>query len=113
LVVENLSCKGQGQALDIGCGSGALTIELVKKLPISFEVGIDYWPESWGYSEKACNINANLEKVIDRVSFQKASASSLPFKDEQFDAVVSNLIFHEVRETYDKVSLIKEALRAL
>jgi ubiquinone/menaquinone biosynthesis C-methylase UbiE len=47
------------------------------------------------------------------VTFQKASASSLPFPDEQFDAVVSNLVFHEVKDTSDKLGLIKEALRVL
>ena len=60
-----------------------------------------------------CQANAKQQKVGDRVTFQRASASSLFFPDEQFDAVVSNLVFHEVKDTADKLSLIKEALRVL
>jgi len=47
------------------------------------------------------------------VAFQKATASSLPFDDESFDAAVSNLTFHEVRNVRDKRLLIKEALRVV
>ncbi len=45
--------------------------------------------------------------------FEKASASALPFGDEYFDAVVSNLVFHEVRDSADKKALIREALRVV
>ncbi len=50
---------------------------------------------------------------MDRVAFEKASASKLPFEDEVFDAVVSNLTFHEVRYVKDKRELVREALRVL
>jgi SAM-dependent methyltransferase len=113
VVMEKLDWDGKGRALDIGCGSGALTIQLAKRYSNSMVVGIDYWGGMWGYSEKSCQYNAKQEKVADRVTFQRASASSLPFDDEEFNAVVSNLVFHEVRDTSDKLSLIKEALRVL
>ena len=57
--------------------------------------------------------NAGVESVIDRMEFQKASASSLPFTDEYFDLAVSNFVFHEVNDTKDKRDVIKEALRVL
>jgi len=113
VVMEKLDWDGQGRALDIGCGSGALTIRIATRYPGAKVVGIDYWGGMWGYSEEACQWNASQEEVSDRVTFQKASASSLPFGDEEFDAVVSNLVFHEVKDTSNKVSLIKEALRVL
>jgi ubiquinone/menaquinone biosynthesis C-methylase UbiE len=47
------------------------------------------------------------------VSFQKASASALPFVEGYFDAVVSNLVFHEVSDSKDKRELIREALRVV
>jgi ubiquinone/menaquinone biosynthesis C-methylase UbiE len=37
----------------------------------------------------------------------------LPFADEHFDAVVSNFVFHEVKDVKDKRAVIKEALRVL
>ena len=48
-----------------------------------------------------------------RLTFLKASAAALPFDDAAFDIVVSNLVFHEVRDVADKKLLLKEALRVL
>ena len=47
------------------------------------------------------------------MTFQKASAVSLPFEDEHFDAAVSNFVFHEVSDAKDKRELIREALRVV
>jgi len=113
LVLEGLEWDGCGKALDIGCGSAALAIGIAKKFPSSTVIGTDYWGGNWEYSQKVCRDNAAVEGVTERVNFQKASAVALPFADEEFDAVVSNLVFHEVKGTKDKLSLVKEALRVL
>lgn len=113
LVLAHLDWNGEGRALDIGCGSAALTIKLAQKYPKARIVGIDSWGGKWEYSKDMCERNARIENVIDHVIFQKASASSLPFADEQFDAVVSNLVFHEVRDVADKREVVREALRVL
>jgi SAM-dependent methyltransferase len=113
LVIENLDWKGKGQALDIGCGNGTLTIKLAKKYPEARVTGIDYWGKGWSYSKQMCERNAEIEGVHERVAFKMASASSLPFGDGYFDAVVSNLVFHEVGDAADKRDVIREALRVL
>lgn len=113
LVLSHLDWDGEGCALDIGCGNGSLVIKLARSRPGSRVVGIDYWGGSWGYSKAMCEKNAQIEDAADRVSFQKASASSLPFEDGYFDAVVSNLVFHEVRDAADKREVIREGLRVL
>ena len=113
LVLANLNWNGEGQALDIGCGSAAVTIKLAEKYPQARVLGIDYWGERWEFSKEMCERNAQIEGVRERVAFQKASASNLPFADEHFDAVVSNLVFHEVSDTVDKREVIREALRVL
>lgn len=113
LVLGHLEWDGQGQALDIGCGNGPHTIDLAKKYTQSRVTGIDYWGGGWDYSQARCEENARLEGVSERVSFQKASASSLPFEDGHFDAAISNFVFHEVHDTKDKRAVIKEALRVL
>lgn len=112
-VLSHLEWDGAGQALDIGCGNGALAIRLARKYPGARVTGIDYWGANWEYSKSACEANARAEGVGDRMAFQKASASALPFADGQFDAVVSNLTFHEVRDTKDKREVIREALRVV
>jgi ubiquinone/menaquinone biosynthesis C-methylase UbiE len=113
LVLSALDWNGEGQILDIGCGSGALTIELAKKYRETRVIGIDYWGKQWEYSKTVCEKNAKIEGVADRVTFQKASAAALPFDDGSMDVVVSNLVFHEVSGVKDKRELIREALRVV
>jgi SAM-dependent methyltransferase len=112
-VISNLDWNGQGKAIDIGCGNGALSIKLARKFEFSRVTGIDFWGERWEYSKSACEGNAKSEGVNERVVFRKASASKLPFADEYFDAAVSNLCFHEVSDTKDKHEVIREGLRVL
>jgi SAM-dependent methyltransferase len=113
LALSHLDWTGDGKALDIGCGSAALTIALAKKYRQAEIVGIDYWGEQWEYSKKICEKNAEIEKVAGQVTFQKASAASLPFADNSFDAAISNLVFHEVHGAKDKKEVIREALRVI
>jgi SAM-dependent methyltransferase len=113
LVLANLDWNGEGKALDIGCGNGALTIKLAKKHPKAQVTGIDYWGKRWEYSKNTCERNAEIEDVSERVTFQKASAVALPFDDEYFDAAVSNFVFHEVSDAKDKREVIREALRVV
>jgi len=112
-VLSNLNWNGKQKVLDIGCGNGALTIKLAKKYPTAHVTGIDYWGKRWDYSKSTCEMNAKIEGVMEQVMFKKASASSLPFEDEHFDAVVSNFVFHEVSDVKDKWEVIREALRVL
>lgn len=113
MALDRLDWDGRGNALDIGCGNGPMAIKLARKYPETQVTGLDYWGRMWEYSQSACEKNARIEGVAERVRFQKASASALPFPDDHFDAVVSNLAFHEVRDTRDKREVVREALRVL
>jgi len=111
-LLDKLAWDGQGKALDIGTGSGRVTICLAKRYPKAHVVGIDYWGNPWAYSKSICDKNAEIEGVADRVNFQRASAVNLPFEDGEYDLVISNFVFHSVR-VLNKTSLIKEALRVV
>lgn len=113
LVLDKLVWEGRGSAIDIGCGNAPLSVRLAQAYPEAIVTGIDYWGESWEYSQALCEANAACEGVGERCRFSKASASALPFPDAHFDAAVSNLCFHEVRDTHDKRQVVKEALRVL
>lgn len=112
-LVEHLDWDGQGELLDIGCGSGALTIRCAKKYPEARLTGMDYWGWEWSYAKEQCEHNAAVEGVDDRITFTKGDAAQLDFEDEQFAAAVSNFVFHEVKSQPDKPELIKEALRVV
>jgi len=113
LVLDYLDWDGEGKALDIGCGNAPLTISIAKKHPNAEITGIDYWGGTWEYSKGVCEMNAEIEGISKRVTFERASASALPFDDEAFDVAVSNLVFHEVKSSRDKKDVIKEALRVV
>ena len=113
IVIDKLAWNGRGRGLDIGTGAGALAIFAARKHPHAEISGIDYWGKSWNYSKQVCEVNAVLEGVGERVRFERASAASLPFADEEFDAIISNFTFHEVRDAKDKRDVIQEALRVL
>jgi SAM-dependent methyltransferase len=112
-VLDRLSWDGTGKVLDIGCGNGPLAIALAKRHPDGRVTGIDYWGKGWDYSKAVCERNAKAAGVAKQTSFQKGSASSLPYKDGFFDAAVSNFCFHEVSDTRDKREVVREALRVV
>lgn len=112
-VAESIWCEGCKHILDIGCGSGALTIEIAKRFPEAKVTGVDYWGRGWDYSKAQCERNAWIEGVNSRTVFMQGDAAKLPFTDGEFDVVVSNLTFHEVRSQPDKKQVIKEALRVV
>ena len=112
-MIDKLSWNGEGKALDIGTGSGACAINVAKKIWNSKVTGIDTWGKAWSYSLKVCENNATVEGVGEQTNFQRASAADLPFDDGEFDAAVSNFVFHEVRDAKDKREVVQEALRVV
>ena len=113
VVLSRLAWQGQGEALDIGTGQGALAVRLAMKLPLARVTGVDLWAADWAYSKAACEQNAVAMGVGDRVSFSRASAAALPFADASMDAVVSHFVFHEVGDGGGPMGALKEAVRVL
>jgi SAM-dependent methyltransferase len=102
-----------GQALDVGCGSGSLTIKLATAAADSTVTGVDSWGGDWEYSKDQCEDNARIEGVAARTVFCKQSGAALGFADGSFDTVVSCLTFHEIGDVERKSDAVVEALRVL
>ena len=101
-----------GTCLDVGCGSGALTIACAKRNPGALIVGMDHWgPEYRDFSRAVCERNAAAENVTN-VRFEQGNAVKLDYADESFDAVVSNYVYHNIAG-FDKQDLLLETLRVL
>ena len=102
-----------GTGLDVGCGSGALTIASARRNPEATMVGCDIWSGAYKavFSQKRCEANAEAEQVSN-VRFQEGNAVKLPYADETFDAVTSNYVYHNITGV-NKQELLLETLRVL
>ena len=109
---EYITLPEGGVGLDVGCGSGALTIACAKRNPQGTMIGIDRWGAEYAsFSKELCEKNAEAEG-ISNVSFQKGDACKLDFPDESFDAVTSNYVYHNITGK-SKQALLRETLRVL
>ena len=100
-----------GKCLDVGCGSGALTIAVAKRNPRAEVIGVDRWGKEYAsFSKKLCEDNAKAEGV-PHVYFFQGDATKLKFHDETFDAVCSNYVYHNIPG--DKQAYLLETLRTL
>ena len=100
-----------GKGLDVGCGSGALTIACAKRNPNGEMIGVDHWGPEYPFSKALCEKNARTEGVSN-TSFQQGDAAFLDFPDETFDAVTSNYVYHNIT-FQNKQKLLLETLRVL
>lgn len=109
---DYIKLPGGGIGLDVGCGSGALTIACAKRNPNATMLGVDRWGKEYAsFSKPLCEQNAAAEGVKN-VSFQQGNAIKLDFADESFDAVTSNYVYHNI-SGQDKQALLRETLRVL
>jgi ubiquinone/menaquinone biosynthesis C-methylase UbiE len=81
--------KGKS-VLDVGTGSGLLALEMAKVNTAWQITGVDI---SEGII-KLARENAARQNLSGRITFQQASAESLPFSDAAFGLVVSNASLH-------------------
>jgi len=103
----SLGALSPGEAvLDIGCGTGVDALAAAMMVgPQGRVVGIDVT------AEMIATARSNLSLLsLRNVSFQVGTAESLPFPDEEFDAVISNGVFNL---TLDKEKALREAYRVL
>jgi ubiquinone/menaquinone biosynthesis C-methylase UbiE len=90
MTIDLANIKPGDSVLEIGCGTGTLTLEAKRKSGPSGKVcGIDIIPGMVERSQQKA-AQANLD-----VTFQLGSIDNIPFPDDQFDVVMcSFMIFH-------------------
>jgi len=82
-----------GRALDVGCGSGLLSIELSRAVSGLHIVGVDLSPLMLDLARR----NARAAGA-DGIEFVQADAKALPFEDGTFDLVFSQHTLHHIPE---------------
>ena len=111
-IAEYVKLPDGGKCLDVGCGSGALTIACAKRNPNASFVGIDRWGKEYAsFNKPLCENNAKVECVAN-VSFRQGDATKLDFADGTFDAVTSNYVYHNI-PSKDRQAIPLETLRTL
>ena len=75
---------GDQRVLDVGCGPGALTTELVERLE----------PGALAAVDPSDQFVAAARARHPEVNVQRAAAEQLPFPDESFDAALAQLVVH-------------------
>jgi arsenite methyltransferase len=114
-LLDQLELSGDEQILDLGCGRGAVLLMAAQHLTTGRAVGVDLWKTSdqSGNAPDATERNAVAEGVADRVELRTADMTALPFEDNTFDVVLSNIAIHNVRSRAGRDKVIEEAVRVL
>jgi trans-aconitate 2-methyltransferase len=102
-LIEALKLRPGERVLDIGCGDGSLTLELVKRVGATGHVvGIDK-------SEEMIRFAGERSSGMSNVRFEVRDAVNLTFSEE-FDAVFSNATLHWIE---DHLSVLRGISRSL
>jgi ubiquinone/menaquinone biosynthesis C-methylase UbiE len=94
---------GGEHVLDLGCGTGSLTLALMRRAGIGRILGLDISP--------AYVAHARRRTDDPRVAFDLADACAVPFPDGSFDGVLSLLMLHFVPRASAAVAEMRRVAR--
>jgi ubiquinone/menaquinone biosynthesis C-methylase UbiE len=112
-VLNEEHIRSDACALDIGCGTGRVTIDVAKALPLARVIGIDIFHGASGNSPDQGQMNAYLEGVGNRVEIRHGDALQIPYPDNAFDLVTSSSVLHDIHSDMDKKKAVQEVHRVL
>lgn len=78
-----------GTLLDVGCGTGSLTLAAATRYPSATITGIDLMPDYLGEA---------LLHAAPNVKFETGDASALPYENVSFDSAFSQLVLNDLAE---------------
>ena len=91
MIIEMANIKPGEKILDVGCGTGNLTLTAKKYAGASGSVsGIDASPEMIGVAQEKAK-RSGIEAVFELGLIEK-----MPFPDASFDVVISRLVIHHL-----------------
>jgi len=105
-LIEEARIASGFHVLDLGCGTGTLTVLLKQTHPEAEIIGMDGDPTML----KIARAKAALQNLT--IPFDEGMAFQLPYPDDSFDRVVSSLMFHHLA-IEDKPRALHEAYRTL
>ncbi len=104
--VELSNVKNGEKVLDIGCGTGLLSLKFLEKADCSI-TGIDSSQEMLSlFSSKIKQLN-----LTDRVTLKLEDASALDFKPNTFDIAASTVALHHLKNKQPTINKIHNILK--
>ncbi|KHO20526.1 SAM-dependent methyltransferase [Mycolicibacterium setense] len=104
-LVAQAGLSGGQRIVEIGCGTGNLTIRAKKACPGADIVGTDPDPRALQRAQRKA-------KGMNGISFTRAYAQELPFDDGGFDLALSSMMLHHLDEA-TKTAAARELFRVL
>lgn len=104
-LVSEVLADDPASVLDLGCGTGTLTVAIERAAPGMRLAGVDGDPEVLALARSKAGEGSEIEWV-------QSLAQSLPFADGSFDRVVSSLVMHHLVPDLKRAALA-EARRLL
>jgi len=111
--IRETGLAGDELVLDIGCGTGRVSIQIAGMIDRGRVTGIDIYEGVSGNTPETARRNAEIEGVSDRVEFRHGNALELPFDDDVFDIVTMGSVLHEIHGKEDQITALREISRVL
>lgn len=105
-LVDQAQLSAGQRVLDLGCGTGALSLLAKRAQPRVEIVGLDPDPKALARARR------KAERGGLAVTFEQGFGDSLPFADASFDRVLSSFVFHHL-EAAQKPPALREVHRVL
>jgi len=105
LVEQARIAKGQ-RVLDVGCGTGTLTVLLKEDQPAAEVVGVDGDPKILEIAR------SKIAKAGLNIALDYGLSFELPYQNNTFDRVIFSLVLHHLTRE-NKIRSLKEAFRVL
>ncbi len=105
-LIERAHIQPGQHVLDLGCGTGTLTIMLKRSKPEAFITGVD------GDEDVLAIAKSKSKQARVDITWDHGLAYDLPYPDNSFDIVVSSLVIHHL-VSKDKIRAFREVRRVL
>jgi ubiquinone/menaquinone biosynthesis C-methylase UbiE len=103
-LLQQASIQPGQRVLDVGCGTGLLTLMVKHSIPDAIVTGLDA-------DEQVIQIARDKSRGFD-IQWDHAFAFDMPYPDQSFDVVVSSFVMHHLTGA-DKLRTFREVHRVL
>lgn len=103
-LIEQAAIQPGQRVLEIGCGTGSLSLLIKQLYPGADVTGLDPDPKALA--------RARAKRGADTIHFDRGFSDALPYPDASFDRVFSSFMFHHLKPA-EREPTLREVRRAL